>query len=218
MTSAARSGQVLYNGAVIPLVWAALLAAAPAQPARHPGEPLADVARAIPDAVVDLRYATASNFLGRPVYPADARCLLLGPVADRLARAAARLRPRGLRLRLWDCYRPLAVQREMWRLFPRKGFVADPAKGSNHNRAAAVDVALAAADGSEVQLPTAFDAFERRARAGATAGVSPAARQNRDLLRAAMEAEGFRVNRMEWWHFDAPEARRARLLDVPLAP
>jgi D-alanyl-D-alanine dipeptidase len=195
---------------VIALAWAALLAAAPAR--------LADVARTIPDAVVDLRYATPSNFLGRAVYPEGARCLLLPAVADRLARAAARLRARGLRLRLYDCYRPLAVQREMWRRVPRRGYVADPARGSNHNRGAAVDVGLATADGGEVELPTDFDAFEARARADAVAGVSAAARANRDVLRAAMVAEGFRVNRMEWWHFDAPEARGAPLLDVELAP
>jgi D-alanyl-D-alanine dipeptidase len=208
------AAKLRYNGAVIPIAWAALLAAAPAARA----VPLADAARAVPDAILDLRYATPANFLGRAVYPPGARCLLLPPVAERLARAAARLRPEGLRLRLYDCYRPLAVQREMWRLVPRKGFVADPARGSNHNRAAAVDVGLAAADGAEVELPTAFDAFEPRARADARTGVSPAARRNRDLLRAAMEAEGFRVNRMEWWHFDAPEARGAPVLDAPLAP
>jgi zinc D-Ala-D-Ala dipeptidase len=196
---------------VIALAWAALLAAAPARP-------LVDATESVPDAVVDLRYATESNFLGRAVYPPGARCLLLRPVADRLARAAARLRPAGLRLRLYDCYRPLAVQREMWRRVPRRGFVADPAKGSNHNRAAAVDVGLARADGSEVELPTAFDAFEPRARADATAGVPAAARRNRERLRRAMQAEGFRVNRMEWWHFDAPEARGAPVLDVPLVP
>jgi D-alanyl-D-alanine dipeptidase len=195
---------------VISLAWAALLAAAPAR--------LADAAQAIPDAVLDLRYATASNFLGRAVYPPNARCLLLPAVADRLARAAARLRAQGFRLRIYDCHRPIAVQREMWRRVPRKGLVADPARGSNHNRAAAVDVGLAGPDGGEVELPTAFDAFEPRARAGAIEGVSPAARRNRDLLRAAMEAEGFRPNRMEWWHFDAPEARRAPILEVDLAP
>ncbi len=212
---------------MIPLVWAALVAAAPA-PHLVPGLPspreaglgrgLVDVARALPDAVVDLRYAVPGNVLGRAVYPEGARCLLLAPVAERLARAAARLRGRGLRLVLWDCYRPLHVQRELWRLMPRRGFVADPAKGgSNHNRAAAVDVALVRADGRPVALPTVFDAFEPRARAFATEGVPGPARRNRDLLRGAMEAEGFRVNRMEWWHFDAPEARGARVLDVPLA-
>ncbi|MFT3917807.1 MAG: M15 family metallopeptidase [Anaeromyxobacteraceae bacterium] len=190
----------------------ALAAAGPA-PAR--GHDLVDVAARIPDALVELRYATPRNFLGRAVYPAGARCLLRAPVADRLARAAARLRPDGLRLRLWDCFRPVAVQREMWRLVPRPGYVADPAKGSNHNRGAAVDVGLAGADGAEVPVPTDFDTFSPRAHARA-AGLPEAAARNRDRLRAAMEAEGFRVNRMEWWHFDAPEARGAPLLDAEL--
>ena len=199
-----------YNLRVLPIVWAAVLAASPALP-------LADVARAIPDAVIDLRYATSENALGRAVYPSDARCLLLPAVAVRLSRAADRLRAQGLRLRLWDCYRPVAVQRELWQRLPRRGFVADPARGgSNHNRAAGVDVAVAAADGGPIALPTEFDSFDRRARADASQGVSSAARRNRDRLRAAMEAEGFRVNRMEWWHFDAPEARGAPVLDVPL--
>ncbi len=196
---------------MLALAWGALLAAVPAQP-------LVDVSRAVPDAVIELRYATTANLLGRAVYPPDARCLLLAPVAERLARAAARLRPAGLRLRVWDCYRPIGVQRELWRRAPRRGFVANPAKGSNHNRAGAVDVGLAAADGGEVELPTGFDALEPRARADATRGVTAAARRNRDRLRAAMEAEGFRVNRMEWWHFDAPEARGAPVRDAPLAP
>ncbi|BDG02740.1 M15 family metallopeptidase [Anaeromyxobacter oryzae] len=182
------------------------------------GAALVDVSALVPDAVVDLRYATAANFLGRAVYPPDARCLVRADVAARLARAAERLRTRDLRLRLYDCYRPLAVQREMWRLVPRRGWVADPRHGSNHNRAAAVDVGLSTADGREAELPTAFDAFEPRARADAAAGIPSVARVNRDLLRAAMEAEGFRVNRAEWWHFDAPEARGAPILDVPLAP
>jgi len=189
---------------------AAVLAALP--------PPLVDVAGAVPDAVRELPYATEHNFTGRVLYPPGARCLLLRPVADRLARAADRLRSRGYRLRLYDCYRPLAVQRELWRRFPRRGFVADPRWGSNHNRGAAVDVGLALPDGAAVELPTPFDAFEARAGAFATAGVSPAARRHRDLLRGAMEAEGFRPNRREWWHFDAPEARGAPLLDVPLAP
>jgi D-alanyl-D-alanine dipeptidase len=180
--------------------------------------PLVDVSQAIPDAVQDLRYATDANFTGRALYPPGARCLLLRPVADRLARAAARLGALGYRLRLYDCYRPVSVQRELWRRFPKKGFVADPRTGSHHNRGAAVDVGLASADGGEVELPTAYDAFEPRAAASATAGVSPAARRNRDLLRRAMEAEGFHASRHEWWHFDAPEARGAPLLDVPHAP
>ena len=202
------------------LAWATLgpLALAAPRAAARPTPELVDATALVPGAVVDLRYATARNLTGRALYPEGARCLLLRPVALRLSRAAARLARERLRLLLYDCYRPLAVQRELWLRFPRPGFVADPAKGSNHNRAAAVDVGLAAADGAEVELPTAFDAFEPRARAGATAGISEAARRHRDLLRRAMEAAGFRVNRMEWWHFDAPEARGAPVLDVPLSP
>jgi D-alanyl-D-alanine dipeptidase len=212
---------------VIPLVWAALVAAAAPTPlpaaidARTqtaPAPRLVDVAGVIPDAIVDLRYATSDNLARRPVYPAGARCLLLAPVAERLARVAGRLRAEGLRLRVWDCYRPLAVQRELWRVVPRKGLVADPAKGSHHNRGAAVDVAVAAADGGPVPLPSPFDDVGRRARLEAVDGVSPEARRNRERLRAAMEAEGFRPNRMEWWHYDAPEARGAKVLEAPLAP
>jgi D-alanyl-D-alanine dipeptidase len=184
----------------------------------RPRPDVVDAARAIPDAVLDLRYATDRNFVGRALYPDGARCLLLRPVAERLGRAAARLRAAGFRLRLYDCYRPIAVQREMWRLVPRPGLVANPARGSNHNRAAAVDVGLATQDGGAVDLPTEFDAFVRAARADAVEGVAPAARRHRDLLRKALEAEGFRVNRAEWWHFDAPEARGAPVLDLPLAP
>jgi len=208
---------VVAAAALVPLL--AVAAPPGAAPRAAPRDPeLVEAVSIVPDAVLDLRYATSRNLAGRPLYPPGARCLLLRPVAGRLARAAARLRPRGLRLRLFDCYRPIAVQRELWRLVPQPGLVADPRRGSNHNRAAAVDVGLAGPGGEPVELPTDFDDLGPRARAGATEGVTPAARRHRDLLRAAMEAEGFRVIRQEWWHFDAPEARGAPVLDVPLAP
>ncbi len=189
-----------------------LLAAAPRVP------DLVDVGGLIPDATVDLRYATPRNLVGRAMYPPGARCLLLRPVADRLARVAARLRGRGFTLRLWDCDRPLSVQRELGRVQPTPGLVADPRTGSNHDRGAAVDVALAGPDGAALELPTDFDAFGPAARSGAVAGISPAARRHRDLLRAALVAEGLRPIRLEWWHFDAPEARGAPILDAPLTP
>jgi len=194
-------------GPVLPLVAALLLAAAP------PG--LVDAGAGLPDAVLDIRYATADNLTGRPLY-AVARCLLLPDVADRLTRAAAALRRQGFRLVLFDCYRPLSVQRQLWKAMPRRGYVADPATGSHHNRAAAVDLSLADRAGRPVEMPTGYDAFEPRARAWATAGVTPAARRHREALRVAMTAAGFAVNPMEWWHFDAPGAAALPLLDVPL--
>lgn len=195
---------------MIALAAALLLAAAP--PSRAD---LVDVSRVVPDAILDLRYATADNFLGRRVYP-SARCLLVRPAARRLARAAAALRARGYRLRLWDCYRPLSVQREMWRIRPDPGYVADPRRGSNHSRGAAVDLTLARASGTAVEMPTPFDTFDARAHSDATEGVSPAARRNRAVLRSAMEAAGFMVHPNEWWHFATRDARTLPLLDTPL--
>jgi len=179
------------------------------------GGDLVDATRLVPDAVLDIRYATADNFLGRRLYPV-ARCLLRRGVAERLARAAAHLRERGYRIRIFDCYRPLSVQRELWRARPQRGFVADPRTGSHHNRGAAVDLSLLDLAGHEVEMPTPYDAFDRRARASATRGISRAAIRNRAALRSAMEEAGFRANGAEWWHFDARDARRYPLLDEPL--
>jgi len=179
------------------------------------GPPLVDAGATAPGLVIDLRYAGPRNPAGRPLYPV-ARCLLLAPVAARLAHAAEALGARGLRLVVWDCYRPLSVQRELWGLRPDRRYVAEPSRGSNHNRGAAVDVSLAWPDGAPLPMPTDHDAFEARARPGATQGLSPAQLANRAALRAAMEAAGFRQNRGEWWHYDAPEAHGAPLLDLPL--
>ncbi|HXX31258.1 MAG TPA: D-alanyl-D-alanine dipeptidase [Myxococcaceae bacterium] len=188
----------------------ALLAAAPAAP-----PDLVDAASAVPGLAVDLRYARADNFFGHAFYPPGARCLLLRPVAERLARASAAAARAGYRLKVWDCYRPHAVQWAMWERMPKKGYVADPRTGSHHNRGAAVDVTLILLDGSEVEMPTAFDAFGPAARHGAKAS-SPEVGGRRDLLRTVMEAAGFRINRAEWWHYEAPEAKGAPLLDVPV--
>jgi zinc D-Ala-D-Ala dipeptidase len=178
---------------------------------------LVDASSRVSGLVVELPYATEDNFLGKAVYPEGARCLLLPSVAERLARAARTLQPRGFRLKAWDCYRPIHVQWAMWKLVPRKGYVADPHAGSNHNRGAAVDVTLVTLDGAAVDMPTRFDTFSPAAHHGSSAGTAEA-REHREVLRQAMVEAGFRPNRMEWWHYDAPERRGAPLLDVPLVP
>jgi D-alanyl-D-alanine dipeptidase len=179
--------------------------------------PLVDVAHVIPDVVLDMRYATADNFLEAQVYPTGARCLLRPDAARMLARAAERLREQGFRLRVYDCYRPRSVQWKMWEILPRPGYVADPRKGSNHNRGAAVDLTLATLDGAQVEMPTPFDTFSPAAHHGYTGG-SEASRRHREVLKEAMQAAGFRINRMEWWHYDLPGATRMPVLDVPLVP
>ncbi|MCP3141757.1 D-alanyl-D-alanine dipeptidase [Pyxidicoccus xibeiensis] len=168
----------------------------------------------VTDLVEDLRYATADNFLKKKVYPDTARCLLLPESAQRLKKAADVLRPQGYRLKVYDCYRPRAVQYEMWKIMPVPGYVADPKKGSNHNRGGAVDLTLVTLDGKAVEMPTEFDSFTEQAHHG-YAGGTEASRKHREILREAMVGAGFSPNRMEWWHYDLPDAKTRPVLDVP---
>lgn len=181
------------------------------EPAQSAG--LVDVRTAVPDAVIDLRYATADNFVGIPLYPADARCLVHESLAPGLATAAAVLRENGEVLVFWDCYRPHAVQVTMFEHTPDPAWVARPGPFSrSHTAGRSVDVTIAGAD-----MGTGFDDFTPHALAYATDGVSPAAQANRARLREAMEAGGFTVYSGEWWHFDGPGAAEDRpILDVPI--
>ena len=176
--------------------------------------PVVDATTVVKDLAVDLRYATPDNFLKQKVYPDGARCLLLPDAAKRLAKAAEALRPQGYRLKVYDCYRPIAVQWQMWKLFPKPGYVANPRKGGNHNRGAAVDLTLVTLEGQEVEMPTAFDSFEPSAHHGFKGGTE-ASRKHREVLRKAMEDAGFKRNAMEWWHYDLPGATKLPVLDVP---
>jgi D-alanyl-D-alanine dipeptidase len=178
----------------------------------RPGD-LVDVSAVIPDAVLDLRYATANNFTGAILYP-KAVCKLRRAVASRLADAAAALRAQGRRLLLWDCYRPSSIQEKFWKLVPDPRYVANPKVGSRHSRGAAVDLALVDADGRPLVLPTKFDEFTEAAHRGrALAGPSGAEARK---LEEAMLAAGFRAMPTEWWHFDAPDSGDYALSNEPL--
>ena len=179
--------------------------------------PLVEVIRLEPTVRLDIRYATARNFVGRPVYPV-ARALLLQPVAQALVRVHRGLEPRGYGLVVFDAYRPWSVTRLFWEAVPpdKRRFVAPPSRGSNHNRACAVDVSLfERAGGTEVVMPSDYDEMSERASPRYTGGDA-AARARRDLLRAAMEAEGFGVDHGEWWHFNHRSCPDHPVLDVPL--
>lgn len=189
-----------------------LLACASTNP--RPEVPLVDVGELAPWIVLDMRYATSDNFLGREVYDAP-RCLLVPDAAERLMAAGAALRSQGYRLVVWDCYRPRSVQWAMWEILPDPTYVADPRTGSRHNRGAAVDVGLLALDGSAVPLPTDHDDFTPQAHVEAT-DLPAAAIENRDRLQAAMTAAGWTPLESEWWHFDAPGWEAYPLRDVPL--
>jgi D-alanyl-D-alanine dipeptidase len=179
-----------------------------------PGADLVELRAIAPRIRLDLRYATAANFTGRAIYPV-ARCFLWRAVAERLALVQADLAADGLGLEVFDCYRPLSAQRLLWRLVPDDRYVADPAKGSRHNRGAAVDVTLVTAAGAELALPTAFDDFSERAHRDFRA-LPAAALEHRERLERAMAARGFVPLPTEWWHFDAPDWADYPLLDVAL--
>ena len=179
-------------------------------------------AAAVPDLVeldpsirLDIRYATRDNFLKAPVY-AQARAFLQRPVAEALLRADRALQASGLRLRIHDAYRPWWVTRVFWEATAKadRDYVADPAKGSVHNRGCAVDVDLLGPDGTPLPMPSAYDEMSPKSHA-AYAGGDAQARRNRDLLRTAMEKEGFRVLKEEWWHFDHASSPGYGVLNVP---
>ena len=163
-------------------------------------DPLVDAAPLVPGLLVRLAYAGPDNVAGRALYPRGMPCLLRRSVAERLALAARSLRARGFRLIAYDCWRAPSAQRALWKAHPHPGAVADPRRGSLHERGVAVDVALADLSGETVAMPTAFDAFVPEAAADAPLPDSPP-KEHRDALRAAMHAAGFRVNPAEWWHF-----------------
>jgi D-alanyl-D-alanine dipeptidase len=188
-----------------------------------------DVRTAVPDAIVDLRYATTNNFTHTQLYPSDARCLVHQSMAQGLASAAAALRPQGHVLVFWDCYRPHDVQVRMFNVVPNPAWVARPGQfAHSHESGRSVDVTFTAA---QQQCPperqvsglcladmgTDFDDFSPRATAFATQGVGADAQANRKSLRDAMNYGGLNVYSGEWWHFDGPGAGVDRpILNVPV--
>lgn len=164
---------------------------------------------------LDIRYATANNFTGRAVYT-EARAFLQRPAAEALARAHTALRQKGYGLLVFDGYRPWHVTKLFWDLTPedKKQFVADPRRGSRHNRGCAVDLTLYdLKTGREVSMPGAYDEMSERSHVN-YAGGTEEQRRLRDLLRAAMEAEGFLVYEPEWWHYDYKDWREYPILNT----
>lgn len=178
-------------------------------------DPLIEVKTIIPDLVLDIRYASEKNFLKEQVYPAP-YFFLKKSVALRLKRAADYFRERGYRLLIFDGYRPLSVQKKMWKIFPDARYVANPKKGSIHNRGGAIDLSLTDKNGAPLLMPTAYDDFSSKAHHGAT-NVAPKAQENAKLLKKGMESVGFQSIRTEWWHYNDPKAKIFPLLDLDFA-
>jgi D-alanyl-D-alanine dipeptidase len=164
---------------------------------------------------LDIRYATANNFVGKPVYP-EARAFLQRPSAEALVRVHKLLKKQGLGIVIYDGYRPWAITKLFWEVVreDQRKFVADPVKGSKHNRGCAVDLGIYdLKTGNAIPMPSGFDEFTERASPEYKGGTEEE-RANRDLLRKLMEAEGFAVNPNEWWHFDYKTWQEYAIYDI----
>lgn len=167
---------------------------------------------------LDIKYATADNFVGRPVYT-EARAFLQRPAAEALVRVHKLLKKQHLGIVVYDAYRPWAVTKLFWEVVreDQKIYVADPAKGSKHNRGCAIDIGMYdRKTGKTIPMPSAYDEFNERASPEYTGGTDEE-RANRDLLRKLMEAAGFTVNPNEWWHFDYNGWQDYAIYDISFA-
>lgn len=150
--------------------------------------------------IFDMKYATNDNFLQSKVYDCP-ECFLRYKTVKRLIEANEKFLRLGYRIKIFDCYRPLDVQKKMWKMVPNPIYVADPAKGSIHNRGGAVDITLVDVNGKEVNMGTSFDHFGIESAHDFT-GVSDIVKSNRALLKSVMESCQFISFRSEWWHYN----------------
>ena len=164
-----------------------------------------------PNIKLDIRYATQNNFLKEVVYP-EARCFLRAAAAHALDEVQKELESIGLGIKIFDGYRPLSVQRKMWEIMPNPSYVADPKKGSRHNRGMAVDLTLVDAEGHELEMPTEFDSFSKKAR-HENQDLPDHIKLNRWILKTIMEKHGFRAIKSEWWHYDYQGWKAYKVLD-----
>ncbi|WP_281322007.1 M15 family metallopeptidase [Flavobacterium aestivum] len=164
------------------------------------------------DFVYDMKYATEDNFLKAKVYDC-AECLLRYKTVKALVLANQRLMKKGFRIKIFDCYRPLDIQKRMWEIVPNPKYVANPAKGSIHNRGGAVDITLVDLNGKELDMGTTFDYFGVEASHGYP-NFSNEIKKNRKLLKKSMEKECFNSFDSEWWHYNLKAALNDKVSNV----
>lgn len=163
------------------------------------------------DFAYDMRYATDNNFLKEKVYDC-AECYTRVKTAKALLAANTDFKKNGVRIKFFDCYRPNSVQYKMWKIVPNPQYVANPKKGSIHNKGGAVDITLETLDGEELDMGTDFDFFGKRAYHDMT-DLPQEILDNRILLKRIMESHGFWSIRTEWWHYNLAAASNDRVAD-----
>lgn len=163
---------------------------------------------------LDIRYATSNNFLKEPLYDCT-KCLLLPEVAEAVINANYYFCDRSYALKFFDCYRPLSVQKQMWKKVPNPIYVADPVIGSVHNRGAAVDLTLVTLEGEPVDMGTDYDFFGRKAHID-NFNLPEEVIANRKVLQEGLLQFGFATIQSEWWHFNYKNKSGAPVMDAQL--
>ena len=179
---------------------------------------LVELIKLDPSFKLDIRYATDNNLVGRPVYT-QARAFLQQPAAEALVKINGELKPHGFGLMIFDGYRPWSVTKTFWDITSEedKKFVADPKKGSRHNRGCAIDLTLYdLVTGEEIPMTGVYDEMSERSYPDYEGGTDEQ-REMRDLLRSKMEANGFTVYEFEWWHFDYKDWKTYRIENIPFS-
>lgn len=161
--------------------------------------------------VLDIKYATEDNFLKTKVYDCS-ECFLRFKAIKKLQAAQKDFQRLGYQIKLLDCYRPHSVQKKMWEIFPNPTYVADPSKGSMHNRGIAVDLTLVDKQGKELDMGTAFDHFGEES-AHAYNNLPENILKNRAILKNTMEKHGFQSLASEWWHYQLPVTAADKIAD-----
>src|SRR3954468_23853751 len=200
---------------VLELMREALAARPPAETGDFREADLVELTKLDPTIRLEIRYATTNNFLGTKFY-SEPRAFMQRPAAEAVVRANQKLKASGYGLLIHDAYRPWYITKVFWDATPddRKVFVADPAKGSRHNRGCAVDLTLYDLKTKRpIEMVSTYDETTSRAYPDYPGGTA-LQRWHRALLRAAMEAEGFTVYEAEWWHFDYKDWRKYRIGNV----
>ena len=218
--------QVAFGLAALPLVGCAaagpdrdVLFVPEGASASGPDDPkrLVELVRLDPGIKIDMRYATTNNFTGRVLYD-EARAFLANPAAQAVARASKMAQTDGFGLTIFDAYRPWRITKKLWDatpVGPKKEYVANPKRGSKHNRGCAVDLSLHdLRNGQLVEMPSGFDDFSEKAHREYM-GASATAIANRARLAGYLEAEGFVGLSNEWWHFDFTGWEQFPVMDIP---
>lgn len=159
--------------------------------------------------VFDMKYATDSNFLKEKVYDCG-ECYLRLKTINSLIEANKKFIKKGYKIKLFDCYRPLDIQKKMWTIVSNPKYVANPEKGSIHNRGGAVDITLVDSDGNELDMGTPFDHFGVEA-AHSYENLTEIQKKNRKLLRKIMTKSNFQLFESEWWHYNLNDSKKDKL-------